>query len=452
MAMKTPLSRFYTGITIFFVCFFLFMSGPAHACSCWSCAGVPSKQEWEQTIQVLVEHVDKEFEAQRLWMINVLFEDNILPAMMLMTEQFTTVAMQQVGIFGSFFDAKHQLETQRILQNLQIEAHKDYHPSIGMCEFGSSVRSLAASERKGEINTLAFSKRALDRQLGASYSPGMFGTAGNKDSWGDKKSRIEQFKTTYCDPYDQNTALWIMCKNQPTPPGTLPPSGSPDEIKRYNKDIDYSRTIEFPWTLDVDFTDTTKTEDEEDIFALAAYLYSHNVFARPSPELLGTPSDNRVDSDLTDLQQAYLDMRAIVAKRGVAENSYQAIVGLKSSGFSGSREYMVALLNDLGLTDTAEIDALMGENPSYYAQMEILTKKIYQNPTFYTNLYDKPANVTRKMVSMQAIGLMQKFDLFESYLRSAASLSILLELAVADAQKELEDRVLGLESNTRRAD
>ena len=71
--------------------------------------------------------------------------------------------------------------------------------------------------------------------------------------------------------------------------------------------------------------------------------------------------------------------------------------------------------------------------------MEILTKKIYQNPDFYTNLYDKPANVERKGVALQAIGLMQKFDLFKSNLRSEASLSVLLELAVIDLQKEVEN-------------
>jgi hypothetical protein len=78
--------------------------------------------------------------------------------------------------------------------------------------------------------------------------------------------------------------------------------------------------------------------------------------------------------------------------------------------------------------------------PSYYAQMEVLTKKIYQNPDFYTNLYDKPANVERKEVAMQAIGLMQKFDLFKSYLRTEASLSVLLETSIQDLQDKVQDQ------------
>ena len=36
---------------------------------------------------------------------------------------------------------------------------------------------------------------------------------------------------------------------------------------------------------------------------------------------------------------------------------------------------------------------------------------------------------------------MQKFDLFKSYLRNEASLSILLELAVMDLQEEVENEI-----------
>jgi hypothetical protein len=73
--------------------------------------------------------------------------------------------------------------------------------------------------------------------------------------------------------------------------------------------------------------------------------------------------------------------------------------------------------------------------------MEILTKKVYQNPDFFTSLYDTPANVDRKLVSLQAIKLMQKFDLFKSFLRNEASFAVLLELAVVDLQREIEDQI-----------
>jgi len=87
---------------------------------------------------------------------------------------------------------------------------------------------------------------------------------------------------------------------------------------------------------------------------------------------------------------------------------------------------------------------MIDDNPSYYAQMEILTKKLYQNPNFYTNLYDTPANVERKTVALQAIKLMQKFDMLKSHLRGEANVSILLEMAVEQLQREVEDQIQAL--------
>lgn len=429
----------------------LFHAQPANACcQCVAVVDPTSNTQWfaggSGTVDVINNHLDAEFNAQEIWMVSVLFEDNILPAMMLMAEQLTVVAMHQVQIFGSFLDAKHQNETQRLLQKLQAEAHKDYHPSVGMCEFGSATKSLAASERKGEINAIVLSQRSLDRQLGSPNQSAQYGTGL------DKVSRVQQFRTDFCDPWDQDNALWEMCRGVPSPTGT--PPGQPAAMRaRYNKDIDYAKTVDFPWTINVDFTDATLTNEEEEVLALSAHLYAHDVFERPAAADLSTPTDGRAGAALTDVQKAYMDMRSLIAKRSVAESSYNAIVGMKSAGTASSRDFLVALLQNLGIGDpsgagarpgsgpTTEIDRLLGTNPSYYAQMEVLTKKIYQNPQFYTNLYDKPANVARKGAAIQAIGLMQKFDMFKSYLRSEASMSILLELAVMKLQEDVENEL-----------
>ncbi|MFN3700817.1 MAG: hypothetical protein ACK4VI_04750 [Alphaproteobacteria bacterium] len=405
------------------------------------------------TVDVINNHLDAEFNAQQTWMIAVLFEDNILPAMMLMTEQLTVVAMSQVKIFGAFLDAKHQMETQRLFQTLQARAHKDYHPSIGMCEFGSATKSLAASERRGELVAQALSQRSLTRQLGGPNYSATFGPDH------DKIGRVNQFKVLFCDPRDHNNGLWHMCTGAPPSSDT----GEPQERDQFNRDIDFVSQVDFPLTIEnqsataagtyesIDLTSSDQSQAFTNVLALASNLYSHDVFIRPAASHLSHPEDGRVGAQLTDMQKTYMNMRSIIAKRSVAESSFNAIVGMKSSGTAGSRDYLVALLRDLGIVDpdapgsvdqaNAEIGRMIGEDPSYYAQMEVLTKKIYQNPTFYTNLYDKPANVLRKGVALQAIGLMQKFDMFKSYLRSEASLSVLLELAVMDLQDSVENRL-----------
>ena len=400
-----------------------------YAQQCMAGVGQPFPDWWlDITEKPVKDHVDNNFKQHEDWFEDLFWNEYILKALRGMADELSAIASYQAFTIGTFFDAKQQLETQQALQVIRARAHKDYHPSTGMCEFGSVSKSLAASERKGELDALVLAQRSQDRGLGA------VGTASATGGTDDLKSRIKQFSEKFCDQADNNNGLSLMCPN--------PPKG--DKKERINKDIDYARTVDSKWTLNVDFTDKDLTDEEEEIFALASNLYGHDV-ARPNDTAL----DDIFGKTITDKQEKYLTLRSLLAKRSVAENSFNAIVGMKSSGTPGSKDYLVAVMEELGVskTDTngggsqTDMDRILGENPSYYAQMEILTKKLYQNPEFYTNLYDKPANVGRKEVALQAIGLMQKFDLFKSHLRSEASLAVLLELQVEKLQGNVENRI-----------
>lgn len=351
-----------------------------------------------------------------IWWDLVFWQTQLLPAMMLMAEQLTAVGMQQLAIIGGFLDAKEQLETQRLFQQLHAKAHKDYHPSIGMCEFGSRIKSMAATDRKSEISALALSQRMEDRLFGSTNTT----AAGGQHT--DIRNRIQQYRTKFCDPRDNNNALGLLCT--PAPP----------DLERYNSDIDYGGTLAFPWTVGMDLSDNALNNEEEEILALANNLYAVDVFFRPDPENL----QNTHDGKLKGNQQGYMKMRSVAAQVSVAQNSFNALASMKASGTPGSYAFLEAYLLELGVP-AAEIAGYLGTNPSYFAQMEILTKKAYQDPKFFMNLYDTPANVERKGAAIQAIGLIQKFDMFKSYLRTEASLSILLELAVQELQREIED-------------
>lgn len=361
---------------------------------------------------------------QFIWFNLEYWQQYMLPSFIQMGNQLGGVGMQQVMMIGMFLDAKEQMETQRLLQILHAKANKDYHPSVGMCEFGTRLKSLAASERKGEMNALILSERSLDRFFGNKDTGG---SGGSKD---DVNIRLSAFKGKFCEAFDNNNGLSFICPITASAPAA--------RRSRFNKDIDYQRTIENPWTIGLDLTvGGTPSEADEEVFALSNNLYGFESFNTVDYKAM----QNMIS--VNDLQQAYLDMRAVVAKTKVAENSFNAIVAMKSEGTVGSREFLVSYLEELGMP-TGDIDAFLGENPSYHAQMEILTKKAYQSPLFYTNLYDKPANVERKGVAMQAIGLMQKFDLLKSNLRTEASLSILLELSVEQLQRKVEDDIRAL--------
>jgi hypothetical protein len=420
--------------------FTVVMPRPANALCEWCVKGVVEAelQAWVTDIQGgtywrLTRFVRSEMTGEKIWLISILWEDNLLPAMMLMADQLTAVAMQQMQIIGTFMDAKHQLETQQVLQKIAARTHKDYQPSIGLCDFGTLAKSLAMTDRKVDVTAVLMAQHSQDRQLGAVNTASALG----EDS--DKESRIRQFREKFCERFDNNDGLNILCDwDQDRIPGPIIGGQDPN---RLNKDIDFVRTLDKPWTVHVDMLYPSLrevlTDEEEEVFALASNLYGHELFIRPPARSLQSLPNQRV----TNMQKIYMDIRSVVAKRSVAENSFNAIVGLKSNGAESVPDYLVAMLQELGLPYDVAMVMSGGALPSYYSQMEVLTKKIYQKPDFYTNLYDTPTNVDRKEVAMQAIGLMQKFDIFKSYLRNEASLSVLLEMEVVTLQNEVENEI-----------
>lgn len=254
----------------------------------------------------------------------------------------------------------------------------------------------------------------------------------------DKQSRMEQFRRRYCDARDNNEGYLMVCG-----------SANAARVATINKDIDYTRTVDAHRTMNIDFTDSALTEDEEDVMALASNLYAHEMM----PRIAETQYNNADNNARNDSLRQLLDQRQIIAKRSVAEHSYNTIVGMKAQSAPGNNAadqidstdtagYMRVLLQQVGMNPD-QITQFLGERPSYFTQMEVVTKKAFQLPTFYADLYDKPANVDRKKVALQAVGLMQDFDTWQSYLRTESLLSVLLELEVAKYQAALESRRAG---------
>ncbi len=379
------------------------------------------QEEHAEGRRTIKDHITQEFKDHQTWLVDEFFKKHVFPAMADMTVQLVSVGMQQVAAIGMFLDAEQQLEVQRTLQELQNQAHRDYQPSEGFCSFGTNVRSVAASEERARQNTNAFNAMQMSRHLAKT------GTAGADSPDHDKLIRWSQFQTAYCDPNDNNKVIGDD-KSGLTPACGLGGSADPD---RLNIDIDFTRLIEGARTLNVNFFEEDSQDgsqggankDEQDVIALGQNLYGHDVLSRDVAEnYLGT----------AEYQALYMKLRSVAAKRNVAQNSYNAIVGMKSSGTAGpegeagTEAYLGAVIKDLGVSSDDEIFAMIGTSPSYYAQLEILAKKIYQNPDFFANLYDKPANVKRKGVALKAIELMLDRAIYESQLRQEMAMSVLL--------------------------
>lgn len=358
-------------------------------------------------------HITMEFQNHQRWLIYDFFWGYVLPSLRSMAAQLTTVGMQQVMIFGSFLDAKNQLETQTLFQDLTARAHKDYHSSTGMCQIGTAAISMAAGYRNAEFTAILLSKRSLDRQMGA------IDTVAAEGRESDREGRIEKVRTLYCDPSDNNYALRPLCASV--------------QASRVNKDIDFAKTIGEVRTIDVDFSDANITNDEADLIALSNNIFSHDVFERLGERVIS--ADESEDD--------YFRSRAVVAKRSVVENSFYSLIGMKAAGSATSGntgQFARNVFQQLGASPD-DAGALLGPRPSYFALLEAVTQRIYQDPEFYTDLYDKPANVERKDVAMQALGLMVDRDKFKSELRTESLLAVLLELEINKYQKEIHNRL-----------
>lgn len=353
-------------------------------------------------------------------------------ALMMMTEQLTAVNMKFVQIIGSFFDADMHLSTQRKHQELTARAHKDYHPSTQMCRFGTFAKSLTNLEERVKNNTLG-----LNKVMNSYYTaPENITTALGGTI--DIERRVEQFRSVYCDPSDNDGSLASICRRDDEP------------IERMNADIDYIRTFDVPLTLDINFTNTgdenntteAYTDTEEDIVALARNLYWTDPLIFEDPD------------QIEKKKPQFPDVRNAIAVHNVAHNSLVTIAGLKARNKTvtnankpdTSGHFMIKMMEELGISE-GEAEDVLGEFPSYYAHMEVLTNKIYQNPNFYTNLYDKPANVKRVGVTLDAIKLMHGWDRYESALRREMLTSLLLEESLSDKARDLNDRINRVNTN-----
>lgn len=362
-------------------------------------------------------HIDADFVIHRMWIYEIFWKKNLLTAMMLMTEQLSAVGMYQMLGVGQLIDAKDQLETQRDINILKAKAIHTYQPNVSFCSFGTNTRSLSNSRHKSYAAEKSLNSIAMQRLQGN------ISIAGSASSEQDKKARWEQFTSNYCHIYnngwdiraavvagvDNISGLVPACS--PTAIGTTPPPIS--DSGRVNADINYARTVAFNRTINFDTVIDPSTVDipgepsEETLVALSKNLFGHNLQAKSL----------RPDGKKEEIN--FYDLRRVTALRSVALNSFNSIASLRSSGSAkeglvDTRQFMAAVINDLGIADEERIWFLIGENPSFYSQMEILAKRLLQSPTFYSDLYVSEPNIRRISVVLEVLETMIDYFIAQS--------------------------------------
>lgn len=404
-------------------------------CSLDDCATVEAAVRMQPPIwqPIINQNIIDHFNAEEQWIFDNFIRDFVIKGLAEMTEYLSNFGMYQVEIVGALLDAKNQVETTRLFWQLAAEAHRDYHPSDDFCWYGTNSRSMVASETRGRYNALALAEWGLARQLG---NANVNAARGSEQ---DQEGRWQQFAQTFCDTKDNNwveagSGLDLACDHDGAAGGA---TGATDK-KRMNIDVDYTRAVDMARTIEFNLSDGTLQDGDADILAMASNLYGHEVLSR---------NLSRMRMDNLDSQNLYFALRSVAAKRSVAQNTFNAIVGMKSSGTSdtgtgasvNTREFLAAAIKDLVPpgTSNSDIIAMIGENPSYYAQLEVLGKKIYENPDYFANLYDTRANVARKRVAMKAVGLLLDRALYESEIRQELVMSVLLSSRMRDQYRKL---------------
>jgi hypothetical protein len=340
-----------------------------------------------------------------------------VPSFMLMAKQLSAGMIQNTQILGTFFDAKHQLETQRLFQQKVAEAHKDYHPSEQMCEIGTLTWDLAQIQQRHQVARNAIQNAMFARALGT----GDVKTMDNQGSGSDQLTRRNLYIEKFCKTSDNTGQNNLLCAEE---------DGEPVQ---QNADINFTQTIDYPLSLKFHMYNPEVTEYEENIYAFLDQIFLNETF----------PDVSRPKTVLHQFYKPYQEMRSLIAMRSVAMNSFAQIIGEKSRGLAtGNRALppMGALLREMGLSDPLIYDYI-GVAPSYHAQMEILTKKIFQHPEFISNLYDKPANVKRIRTALSAIEVMQERDIHNAMQRREMLTSMILELQTRHKQKDLELKI-----------
>ncbi len=339
----------------------------------------------------------------------------VKPLLQQMALELNTAGWSQVAQIGAFIDGKVMNETLVDMQVHQAKIAKRQIPAVSMCKFASLNKSLAQADSRARMVHNVLNEYSLSRTLG---DGGMSGATKALDT----ASRYRTATSIHCDRQSQGGEMVNLC------------SAGTNSNGYTSKDINFTDAIDSANTINLGFdgtisslfnnTDTNPYNNNEvaNVMAMKSFLYQNELPPR-------APQSN-LAHDVDGHQSKYLRWRGSVAKRTVAENSFDSLVGMKTaSGVAGSAAYQ-AQLASLGAS-AADIAASTKAAPSYWAQMEQLTKTIYQNPDFYMNLYDNPNNVIRQSAAMEAVGLMQMRDYYESLIRSEMALSIMLDTEVS---------------------
>jgi hypothetical protein len=341
-----------------------------------------------------------------------------------LTREFGTQMLLQAAAVGAILDGYVSVVFQREMQVLAAESAHRYTPSVSMCKYPSVGKSMARASFAARAQSQIFAKYMQDYDMKHADSAGAM-LSNHRDA-----DYIQKFRTRYCNAQQNGTdGLKKFC------------AGAGANKQHVNHDINFPyffSTLQGNKVNLIDAADLTDaasngnqslSDGEVDLFLLTHNLFNSNI--RQYPESI---------IKTTEGERAITDLRSLQAIRNVAKNSFATLVGNRASGSSlGNNDQILQILQTVGATNVSENYGLSDKGGvSYDAIMEALTKKLYQDPAFYANLYDSPENVVRQKAAIKAIQLMQGWDVVKALHRREMLLSMLVEVKLRKKQRRIE--------------
>lgn len=321
--------------------------------------------------------------------------------------EIQTFIMGQAALQGNVIEAQANINSIQSYQRQAAQAMLDQASSEQVCRMATLSKSLAKSDFSSAAHQKSIAQIMIDRDLGRVAS--LYQTGGGVNVSVGLEARFQSFRDRYCDKVDENTSLKEFCKT--------------DVDTELNRDVDVTRVIDSPMTLDINLVgNNTLDPDEPSLLALAENLYPSQPFK----------DGNAAGSS----QENFMKLRSLMAARNVARNSFAAIASEKAKGEDVAVSPFALNVMKAMMVDPSEAEKFLGRNPSYFAQMEVLTKKLYQMPDFVTALSTGAANVDRVRIAMKAVDLQQGADLLDSLYRREMMLATYLEQKIQESAEK----------------
>ncbi len=368
---------------------------------------MPAAAAHATTISAVTASLTTAMAAHSLFLEQFWMKDGLVASLTEAAKQISIGHNKQVEMLSTLIDKQIHEDTARLIQLKKVESAIATQPSEKSCEFATMKAGLLAAENSGA--------QKLQEDLNFMGQSALSYKNSVSDSSRTDASQRVNVVCDYADPNIAGGALKGICG------GATP---SDEKMSHF-----FLASVLKNETLD----DTMR----EPINSAMLSVFFEDAPSRISKEMMKND----------DMKVAYMNHRSVASKEMLSAYCFRKTFEDQMGGNSISKAYQEALYSELGLSPD-EIQAKLGDNPSAYAQKQLLVDQV-MNPAFGIATLDTVNNVLALANGIQAQKLSSLYDTLETLHCNELILSQLLNDALQPTQSDLQERLDVLEARVR---